>query len=671
MTVSRARLPVLMRAGRASVTTGARLAGWADLLDRPRPECSRSRTLARVGGVAAVAALVLYLGWRLRFTLPAGGVDRAAALMLVLFEAVPLVGLLHRTVALWDLDTSGPDPVPEAGPGRRAVVVIPTTDEPVEVIAPTIAAACNLQPAHQTWVLDDGDRRWVEELCRLYGARYVGRRDRTGGRAGSINHALRLMQGDAAAGAEPVDVVAFLEAGQIPLPTFLTHTLGWFDDPDVALVRAPETSYNAGAFDDDGESAALRAPFSVVVPARDRAGAVPFWCGSGALVRSAALLEVGGVATTADGEDLHTTLRLRRAGWTSVHHHQVLAVGLAPGTPDQYLQQRRRRALGAMRVLVAEGLWAAKRSLSWREYGAYLNATLGWLAGIVTAVAFLVPAVLLLSGSPTSTASPAAFVTAWLAMTCLRVWGGRRLLRTQVRWRTTLALHLLCVPVGLSCLRWLLTRRDRGLQGPATAGSGGRTRGRTPLVLWLLLVLTGAVVAYGVLGLTGRVPWRLAASSVVAPGVWLLLAVVVLVLGIRRIRDAAGATSRRRAYRAPVRALVTLNGTRGELRDVSVSGAAVLLPTGVLAPDVGTVALKLPGAPELTLEVVRVQRSDDVDTVALQVLTEDWATYRALALWLFHTPPGVVDGLPPNAPAVAATDPRVRSRRPVLVRQHG
>ena len=59
---------------------------------------------------------------------------------------------------------------------RRVVVMIPTYNEPVEVIAPTIAAACALEPSHATWVLDDGDRPWVAELCAELGARYVAGR---------------------------------------------------------------------------------------------------------------------------------------------------------------------------------------------------------------------------------------------------------------------------------------------------------------------------------------------------------------------------------------------------------------------------------------------------------------------------------------------------------------
>jgi cellulose synthase (UDP-forming) len=37
----------------------------------------------------------------------------------------------------------------------------------------------------------------------------------------------------------------------------------------------------------------------------------------------------------------------------------------------------------------------------------------------------------------------------------------------------------------------------------------------------------------------------------------------------------------------------------------------------------------------------------------VQVLAGDWAAHRTLSLWMFHTPPGAVPGLPAGVPAVA------------------
>ena len=668
---ARTRPSVLVRAGRASVTSGARLAAWAELVGPVRPEAARARTLARLGGVSATAALTAYLLWRVLFTLPAGGPGLVAGVALVVFEAVPLVALLFRVVTLWDLDTDAPPPVHEAGPGRRVVVLVTTTDEPAEVVAPTVAAACDLAPVHQTWVLDDGDRPWLRELCALYGARHVRRDGADGGAPGSVDHALHLLQQETAAGAEPVDVLALLGAGHVPLPTFLTATLGWFDDPEVALVQAPQSSYDAGAFDDDGETGEQGAFFHVLLPSRQRAGSGPFWCGSTSLVRTSALAGVGGIATGAAAAHLATTLALLRAGGRTVYHHQVLAVGLAPTTPHAYLEQRHRSGVRAMQLLVQEGLWPPGPGLSWRTHLEYLVATLGRLAGVGTVLGLLVPAAVLLSGVQASTAPPLLFLAAFLVMWAVRVWGVELLHRRHVRWGAACALRVLQVPVGLSCLWWLLTRRPLPVVVGSTVGADGRSRDRVPAVLVGMIAVTAAVLAVGVAGLTGRAPWQTTPAAAVAPGAWLVLALLVALLGVRRVHDLAHATSRRSAYRAPVRAVVSVNGLRGELLDVSVSGVAVRLPPGALGAAPAEVTLQLPGAAELTLEAVRLRHGDDGDDVALRVVPGHWDSYRALALWLFHTPPGVVDGLPPHTPAVAALEPVRRSRRPVLVREHG
>ena len=311
--------------------------GWASGLEPMTTETSWSRTWSHLGILTSITALAVYVTWRIGFTLPPTGWNLVVAWLLIAFEAFPLIGLVVRAVTLWDLDTKAPAPVTTVSPGHRCAVFIPTYNEPVEVIAPTIAAACALEPAHQTWVLDDGDRPWVAELCEELGARYVRRPEHTHAKAGNMNHALELMAREIDEGAEAVDVIAVLDCDHVPLPRFLTATLGWFDDPGVALVQAPQTYYNSGAFDDDGDTGEQGMFFHVLLPARNHDGAGPFWCGSTSLIRLTALQQVGGISTATIVEDMHTTLALIRSGWKTAYHHQVLAVGLAPETPEQYL----------------------------------------------------------------------------------------------------------------------------------------------------------------------------------------------------------------------------------------------------------------------------------------------------------------------------------------------
>jgi cellulose synthase (UDP-forming) len=423
----------------------------------------------------------------------------------------------------------------------------------------------------------------------------------------------------------------------------------------VALVQAPQTFYNAGAFDDDGGYGEQGLFFNVLMPARHAAGAGPFWVGSTSLLRLAALQEIGGVATETITEDMHTTLKLIRAGWRTVYHHQVLAVGLAPATADQYLVQRRRWGMGAMQVLAHERLWAAKRWMSWRDFYEYLNGTLWWLEGVATIVAFAVPVAVMVSGATTSSAPAWAFVLAFSAMFTARLWGAKRLLRGQIHWPTAFALRIFRIPIGLACLWWLLCRRSLTFQVTPKGGADQRLRGSAPGVLWALAALVGAVSGYAVAGVLGVVPWRAAPASTVASGAWLALAAVVLALGLRRIRALRYATSRRNAHRVAVRTPVLLAGARGELVDISAGGASVHL-TGRGRPTVPPrVQLVLPNSSGIHLQVVRVIPDEDDRgcVVTLQAQDSDWAAHRSLSLWLFHTPDGSVPGLPAGVPAAA------------------
>ena len=633
------------------------ISAWASQLASPSAEPSRSRRLAHIGGIAAIGALLAYLFWRVTYTLPVGGWNRSIAWLLISFEALPLTGLVLKAVTLWNIDSEAPEPVAILPDGMRVTLLIPTYNEPLEVIAPTIAAGCALEPFHETWVLDDGDRPWVAEMCAAYGARYVCRPVHDHAKAGNMNHALDLIDAEDRLGIGGADVIAVLDCDHVPLPTFLSATLGWFADEGVALVQGPQAFYNAGAFDDDGYTGEQGLFFNVLMPARHHAGEGPFWCGSTSLLRVKALREIGGVATETITEDMHTTLKLIRAGWKTVYHHQSLAVGLAPSTPDQYLLQRRRWGMGAMQILVHERLWAAKRWMSWRNFHEYLSGTLWWLEGIATLIAFLVPIAVMLSGAETSTAGPLAFGGAFVAMFATRLWGAKRLMRKQIHWPTAFALRIFRVPVGMACLWWLVSRKTLEFEVTPKGGADERLRGRAPRILWVLTGLVTAVLAYASGGILGWLPWRTGAGSTVASGVWLALAGFILLCGARRIRSADFATSRRNAYRVTLRTTIKIDHVEGDLVDISVGGAAVRFPPGSL-PATGLVEFELPGASPIKMEMVRMrEQTVRHDLASLRVVNGDWEAFRSMSLWMFHTPSGAVAGLPAGVPVIATLAP--------------
>jgi len=351
-------------------------------------------------------------------------------------------------------------------------------------------------------------------------------------------------------------------------------------------------------------------------------------------------------------------LKLIRAGWRTTYHHQVIAVGLAPETPDQYLLQRRRWGLGAMQIMMHERLWAAKRRMSWRNFHEYLNGTLWWLEGIATVVAFTVPIAVLLTGAHTSTAGPATFTAVFTTMFVVRLWGAKRLLRGEIRWATAFALRIYRIPVGIACAWWLVTRSALTFEVTPKGGTDERHRGRPPAVIWVLAAVVAAAFLLGAASAAGLTPLHTDPASTLMSMVWISLSAAVLTMGVRRIRAEEFATSRRMAYRAPVAVAAVLTTdalsepgrtrmTDVDVDNLSVTGAALRCSYPLIAGE--TAELTLPGADPVAVTVLASRDHDGHHLITVRTDSADLDALRTISLWMFHTPAAA--GL--GAPAIA------------------
>ncbi len=338
----------------------------------------------RASGVVALLLTSTYLIWRL------GTFNTDALWMSVPFYLLELAGLISLALFLysvWDTDAVQP-PEPVSDTHRSIAVLVPTYNEDPEILLPTVAAAVDADLTHETWVLDDGRRPWVEDMAKRLGANYLTRPDNNHAKAGNLNHALEHLD---------VELVAVLDADHVPEKRFLANTVAYFDDPELALVQTPQAFYNDDSFEHVGDHYQEESLFyRVIQPGKNRWNAA-FWCGTSAVVRTAALRSVGGVATESLTEDLHTTLRLHREGWKTVFHNEVLARGLAPQNYNEYGLQRKRWAAGAMQVLRSDNPFRG-RSLTVRQKLAYAATLSGWTEGWRTVTYLLIAVAVLFTG---------------------------------------------------------------------------------------------------------------------------------------------------------------------------------------------------------------------------------------------------------------------------------
>ena len=281
-------------------------------------------------------------------------------------------------------------------------------------------------------------------LAARWDAEYITRPDNSHAKAGNINHALPITGGD---------LVFMLDADHVPLPDALDAVVGYFDDERVAIVQTPHEFYNHDSIQHYEVGRHEQSVFySVICPGKDRHNAA-FWCGSGALMRRSALLEIGGVATDTIAEDFHTTIKLHRAGWKSHYHDEVLLQGLAPHDLAAYLLQRDRWARGNLAVFTTPESPLRAGELKAIQRFSYFASLTSYLAGPVRLLMLVTLAAVVWTGQLPLTATPLTLGLLWAPATLLMIVAGSALCRGYQRIADTTHFELCTAEIFARALR--------------------------------------------------------------------------------------------------------------------------------------------------------------------------------------------------------------------------
>jgi cellulose synthase (UDP-forming) len=279
-------------------------------------------------------------------------------------------------------------------------VFIPTYDEPVEIVEPTVAAARRMRGAQvNVHLLDDGDRPEMQALAALHDVGYIRRDEHVGAKAGNINHALAQTS---------APYVAVLDCDHVPDEGFLAATLGHLCDDRVALVQTPQ--YYANARQSRIASAAWAQQalfFGPIACGKDGQGAM-FCCGTNAVFRRTALEQVGGFPQRSLTEDFELSVHLHERGWRTAYVPEVLARGLGPEDMASYVSQQQRWARGCL-----SGIRTTVRArLPLRIRLQYLLSSMFFLTGWTVLIYMAMPIIRIATGAqPIAAAGGDAFLT--------------------------------------------------------------------------------------------------------------------------------------------------------------------------------------------------------------------------------------------------------------------
>ena len=327
-----------------------------------------------------------YMAWRISETIPPIGFD-VDAIFGWLFAMLEAGTLLSSTFAFFILSRSK-NRSPEAdrqtawwrpGPPPTVDILIATYNEEQGILERTIVGALAVKhPRTRIWVLDDGRREWLRDLCERLGVHHLTRPDNAHAKAGNINAAFAVLRGLD----QPPDFVAVLDADFVPHRDFLDRTLALFKDPTVGLVQTPQHFFNADPIQHNlGLSRSYpdeqRFFFDQLQPSRDAWG-IAFCCGTSSVMRWSALEAIGGFPVGSVTEDYLITLRLREEGFSTSYLAEPLTEGLAPEGLGEYITQRGRWCLGLMQIMRGPMGPFARNRLRLRDRLGLIDSFLFW-----------------------------------------------------------------------------------------------------------------------------------------------------------------------------------------------------------------------------------------------------------------------------------------------------
>ncbi|KAK9842280.1 hypothetical protein WJX81_004432 [Elliptochloris bilobata] len=382
------------------------------LLEDETREFERYRRVSEVNwiGMAVflcyLAALAFYLWVRITKTLDLGQFQWYGILVLVIeclgATTVILYGinLLRMPVATYHVQE---DPSSPGKPFTRhpyhVRVLVPCYKEGLDILRRTVMAAYDAtlpEGCERTiYLLDDGKdikkRKWVETL----GADVVyvsGRKREPGemnGKSGNLNNVCSQLYPKGAP-IPSTELLCIFDADQVASKEFFLKTLPLFDSgDDIAMVLSPQCFHNLNLHSDIFNHSNVHF-WEYMQPGYDALGFISC-TGTNFLVRSTAMMEVGGSPTWTLTEDFALGMELKKYGWNCRYVQEYLAIGEAPDQIRNCYQQRSRWCKGHFQILFNfEHCPLFQRRLSIFMRIMYMSGVWAYIVGALSTPTFII-----------------------------------------------------------------------------------------------------------------------------------------------------------------------------------------------------------------------------------------------------------------------------------------
>ncbi len=307
-------------------------------------------------------------------------------------------------------------------------IVVASYKEPLAILEDTLVCFHNLTyPNKHLYFLDDTryDQPWdtpekvaeykkaVEKLCE-YNEVNLFRRRWHHAKAGITNDFLDYSQGSQHPDFQMVEYsktprlerekyLAIFDADQNPFPDFVEPLVAQLEaNPGLAFIQTPQYYTNFMDNKIARASSIMQVVFYEWICEAKGVQDLMMLCGTNVILRTDAIIDVGGFDLTSVTEDFATGFRMHRKGWKSWYINKPTAFGMGPEDLGSFLKQQHRWALGTtgMFLSILKEMIVSGRQQSFAFWWEYLCSASYYFIGWVYLIFILTPGLYLFFDFP-------------------------------------------------------------------------------------------------------------------------------------------------------------------------------------------------------------------------------------------------------------------------------
>lgn len=582
--------------------------------------------------IGTIVSSIIYLIWRIFFTIPFG-YGTVAIICGIYLLLVEIVGFFEAAIHYYSMSNIQYPVKPEVDESLfpHVDVFIATYNEPVDLLYKTINGCVNMDYPDKSkvhiYICDDSDRPEMKELAKKMNVNHLGRKNGKDAKAGNLNNALRNSKSP---------LVVTFDADMIPMHDFLTTGIPYFcAEEKIGFIQMPQSFYNPDLFQynlfSEGRIPNEQDYFHRDIQvSRNKTNSV-IYGGSNTIISREALVKIGGFYTKVITEDFATGMRIQSKGYKCYAIDEIHASGLSPADLKSLIKQRQRWARGCVQTGKKLNI-IFRKGLNIKQKLSYISSILYWYGGLKRLAYIMAPIMYSVFGVVVLKCTFIEVLIFWLPMYLFSDASLKQLSKNirSTKWTNiyetilfpSLLLSVIFEGFGISQKKFLVTRKDG-----AEEDKNYQFKKAIPHIFFAIL---------SIIGIMNCIRWTFISGSLSYTVLlfWLTVNLYNIVMSVFFM---LGRKVYRRAERFPAEVKCNIcyddENIKCVTSDVSEGGVAVMLDTPKYIPYDKNIAVELTTeryCSKFEAQVVLVAEINNRWKYALEVKEIDDANLRQL-----------------------------------------